>query len=65
MTTKDLRSAEARYQRASSLAEQARTERNEMVRVALTEGWTHAQIAQATGLSRGRIGQLAKPVVSS
>lgn len=59
MTTDELRKAEARYQRASVRAEEARTERNALVRAALAEGWTHAQIAEATGLSRGRIGQMA------
>jgi hypothetical protein len=34
--------------------------RNELVRQALANGWTHAKIAEATGLTRGRIGQLAK-----
>lgn len=33
--------------------------RNLLIGRALKDGWTHAQIAHATGLSRGRIGQLA------
>lgn len=56
-----LRNAEARYQRAFRRAEHAREERNRLVRQALAEGWTHAQIAAATGLTRGRVGQLALP----
>jgi hypothetical protein len=32
--------------------------RNALVRQALADGWTHQQIADATGLSRGRISQL-------
>jgi hypothetical protein len=31
------------------------------VRAALTEGWTHQRISEATGLTRGRINQLANP----
>jgi DNA-binding NarL/FixJ family response regulator len=58
MTAKELRSAEARYQRASSAAETHRQARNVAVRQALAAGWTHQQIADATGLSRGRISQI-------
>ena len=59
MTATELRKAEARYQRASRRSEEAREDRNRLVREALVAGWTHAQIAEATGLTRGRIGQLA------
>jgi cell division protein FtsL len=59
VTADDLRKAEARYQRASRRAEEARDYRNAAVRAALAEGWTHARIAEATGLTRGRIGQIA------
>jgi uncharacterized protein YggE len=59
MTTKqELRSIEARYQRASAAAETHRQARNAAVRDALAAGWTHQQIADATGLSRGRISQI-------
>jgi DNA-binding NarL/FixJ family response regulator len=34
-------------------------ERDRLIRRALADGWTHAQIAETTGLSRSRIGQLA------
>jgi hypothetical protein len=57
MTADELRKAESRYQRASRRAEELRLERNELVRQALEEGWTHAKIAEVTGLSRGRISQ--------
>lgn len=60
MTTDDLRRAEARYQRAFRRAEEAREARNAAVRSALAEGWTHARISEATGLTRGRIGQIAQ-----
>lgn len=59
MTAAELRKAEARHARASRRYEKTRQERNAAVKQALAEGWTHAQIAKATGLTRGRIGQLA------
>ena len=33
--------------------------RDDAIRAALEDGWTHQQISTATGLSRGRIGQIA------
>jgi hypothetical protein len=59
MTAAELRKVEARYQRAFRRSEEARGERNRLVREALEAGWTHAQVAEATGLTRGRIGQIA------
>jgi hypothetical protein len=59
MTAEDLRRAEARYQRAFRRSEQERETRNTAVRQALNDGWTHARIAEATGLTRARIGQIA------
>jgi hypothetical protein len=59
VTADDLRKAEARYKRAVRRSEEAREARNALVRQALAEGWTHARIAEATGLTRGRIGQMA------
>lgn len=35
-------------------------ERNQLIRQALNAGWTQAQIMRATGLTRSRIGQLAR-----
>ena len=55
-----LRRAEAAYRAASRRAEAARAERNAMVWEALDSNWTHAQIAAATGLTRGRINQIAQ-----
>ena len=60
MTADELRKAEARYQRAFRRSETLREERNAALRAAIEEGWTHAQIAEATGLTRSRVGQLAK-----
>jgi len=63
MTAEELWKAEARYQRAFRRAEVEREARNAAVQTALAEGWTHAAISQATGLSRGRINQIR--VISS
>jgi DNA-directed RNA polymerase specialized sigma24 family protein len=60
VTPEQLRKAEARYQRAFARSEELRAERNAAVRQALEAGWSHAQIAKATGLTRSRVGQLAQ-----
>ena len=59
VTTDRLRKAEARYQRAYGRSEQARDERNVLIREAVAEGWTHARVSEATGLTRARVGQIA------
>jgi DNA-binding NarL/FixJ family response regulator len=59
MTARELRKREATYRTASRRYEQAREARNQAVSDAIAEGWTHAQIAAATGLTRSRVGQLA------
>jgi hypothetical protein len=56
----ELRKAETRYRRASARVEEAREHRNALVCQAIADGWTHQQISDATGLSRGRIGQIAQ-----
>lgn len=61
MTADELRKAEARYQRAFARSEELRRERNALLLEAIGAGWTHAQIAEATGLTRSRVGQLVKP----
>jgi CRP-like cAMP-binding protein len=60
ITTDELRSLEAAYQAATRRSEHAREARNTGVRRAIAQGWTHARIADATGLTRGRIGQIAQ-----
>lgn len=60
MTAADLEHAELRYRKAAARAEEWREERNRLVREALAAGWTHAQIAEATDLTRGRVGQIAQ-----
>jgi hypothetical protein len=59
VTPEELRKAEAAYQAAVRHSEEKREARNAAVREALSEGWTHAKIADATGLTRGRVGQIA------
>lgn len=59
MTADELRKAEAAYQAASRRSEMARERRNATVWAAIEAGWSHAQIAQATGLTRARVGQIA------
>jgi hypothetical protein len=60
VTADDLRRAELAYQETLLLIEPVREARNHAIREALDAGWTHAQIAEATGLTRGRIGQIAQ-----
>jgi hypothetical protein len=59
VTPTELRSAEARYQRVFRRSEEARQERNRLVHEAIEAGWTHSRIAEATGLTRTRVGQIA------
>lgn len=59
MTRDVLRKAEAAHRAASRRSDEKREARNRAVRDALAAGWTHAQIAEATGLTRGRVGQIA------
>lgn len=59
MTAAELRNAQRAHERAASRYHHTREVRNRLVRAALEDGWTHAQIAQATGLTRSRVGQIA------
>lgn len=59
MTPADLRFAEENWKAQRRIAEQARLHRNALFHEAILAGWTHARIAEATGLSRARVGQLA------
>jgi DNA-binding NarL/FixJ family response regulator len=59
-TMQRLRRAQAGYEAAARRTESKRAARNTAVREALAAGWTHAEIARVTGLSRGRIGQIAQ-----
>jgi hypothetical protein len=59
ITVEDLQRAEYRYQWEVEMLETSLVERNRAVRKAIELGWTHAQVAAATGLSRARVGQIA------
>lgn len=59
MTAAELRAAQRAHEAASAKGGSTLQARNEAIHEALAEGWTHAAIAEATGLTRGRIGQLA------
>jgi hypothetical protein len=59
ITAKTLRDAEAAYKAASKRYEDARSERNDLVRRAADEGWSYEEISRAIGLSRSRVGQIA------
>lgn len=59
VTAEDLERAEHGYRFSVEMVEDARVERNRLVREAIAQGWTHAQVAAATELSRARVGQLA------
>lgn len=60
MTTLDqIRKVSARVARAEARLQQEREVRDELIRQALAEGWSHAQIARAAEVTRGRVGQLA------
>lgn len=62
VTADELSRLESAWREATRVSEQAREARNDAVRRALDEGWTHAQISRATGLTRGRIGQIAQGI---
>lgn len=58
MTTQELARLERAFRVAQAKADTAREARNAAVRAALAAGWTHAAVAEATGLTRGRINQM-------
>lgn len=60
MTAAQLSKAEAAYQAALARSNGKRDERDALVREAIEEEWTHAKIAEATGLTRGRVNQIAR-----
>lgn len=53
-----LRRAERAYQRALARAEELRLERDDALRAALAKH-SQTQVAEAMGVTRGRVGQLA------
>jgi DNA-directed RNA polymerase specialized sigma24 family protein len=57
-TVNRLRAISERVREMQAQLRPLEDERNALVRQALAEGWTHQQISDTTGLSRGRIGQI-------
>ncbi len=55
----DLAASEAEYRRAAARAEELRASRTRLAQAALDRQWTHARISEITGLTRGRVGQIA------
>jgi hypothetical protein len=54
-----MQATQAQFAESAAVTNALRDERDCMIREALKDGWTHADIARATGLTRGRVGQLA------
>lgn len=63
ITATQLRQSDAAYKKYARHSEQLqgklRDQRNELIRQALAEGWTQQRVADALGVTRGRINQLA------
>lgn len=59
MTIDQLRKAEAEFRKDYQAAERSRERRNELVREAFHGGLSLQEISDATGLTRGRISQIA------
>lgn len=56
---RELAAATARARAATEQAEQLTRDRDALIVAALADGLTHVDIARATGLTRGRVGQIA------
>lgn len=59
MTAAELQSAQRAVERTASRYKAITDKRDQAIRQAIADGWTHARIAQATGLARSRVGQIA------
>lgn len=59
MTPEQLASAEASYREAFAVSEAKKAERDALVLAAVRAGWSYAKIADAMGITRGRVGQIA------
>jgi transcriptional regulator with XRE-family HTH domain len=60
MTADKLRNAMAGWRRAELRQTTLRVQRDDTIRAAIATGWTHAAIAEATGLTRGRVNQIVR-----
>jgi hypothetical protein len=58
MTADQLRKAQAAFDAADAAREAKRERRNQLVRSAREQGWSHQQISDATGLTRSRLSQI-------
>ena len=56
----ELDKLEQRYRKAAEAADRSRGLRDATIIRAIATGLTHQQISDATGLTRGRIGQIAQ-----
>jgi len=59
VTADQLRTAATNYASTAENVTELLAVRNTLIRQALANGWTHAMVADATGLSRGRINQIS------
>lgn len=59
MTVAELRRAAVKVSKLRLATTDAEAVRDAAILEAVAEGWTHAQISEATGLTRARIGQIA------
>lgn len=59
MTVEDLRRIQSMLDKSARKTQMLRDCRDAVVRDSIEEGMSHSEIAEATGLSRGRIGQIA------
>jgi len=60
VTPDELRAATAAWRRAEAREAKLRVERDDMIRAAIADGWSHSAIAHAIGLTRGRVNQIAR-----
>ena len=60
MTKRELQRLQSAYTRTEEMREEARRKRDEGIKRALEEGWTTVRIAEAMGLSQGRVSQIAQ-----
>jgi len=51
---------DTQLRKAAQAVEDAYSERNRLIAGALAQGWTQRAVAEAVGLSKGRLGQLAQ-----
>lgn len=56
---KKLRATAKRIAQERAQLRHSEQERNLLIHQAIAEGWSHAQIAEEAGVSRGRIGQMS------